>query len=418
MTTTSFRKAADYNARNLQQNYEFILARINVHASLIDEKTKAPMQFPRSVSYPCIEEVYFEDEKDPSKSRMRVMVLITGEKSLWADEQSWFERQNIKEVSSRIKKVEFKNGILVVNSHEKLLLDFLRRSNANKNTKGRNQESAPLFQELDNDLGLAAVIEDENRESKLRDWCNNGPIEEIYAYAKMFNLPADTMSDISLRFNLKNMVKKNPIEFEKGLNRPLLQAKYVIEVAKDKGLITVDPSMGSVKWTNGGIICYANPGQDPEDKLLDTLLVPGEGEKLLFNIKKHLGILSSPDNQPVQRPSDSEVLAAAVKESGKPTELLTPTKTLEELSTGKKKAEEMSYEEFLLACKAKGLMEQKATWTYLYKEGKEVYKANSKEKIKTYLKGEGKDLQLWYLEQLNNVLVIPDELKSTAVVAE
>mgnify|MGYP003678318371 CR=1 FL=1 len=182
---------------------------------------------------------------DPETNTNRKIQYIPGESSIFADEQ----QKDAKAKDS----INFNNGFIMVPHTNPTLKRYLDVCNANSSNQA---------------VGLSLDM----------------PLVQLIGYAKVLRVNTDKTTE-EIRWDMKGLAEKNPVDFISGLNDPRTEMKQVILLADEYGVITLGKA--HVTWDNGNVICAVPIGVEPEDRLLDFAM-EGEGEKVYSEIERRL----------------------------------------------------------------------------------------------------------------------------------
>ena len=268
---------ADYNAKNFNdKKFKFLLKRFNPQPSLQYEKGGSKIHWPLSSTIKLYDTIY-----DTATKKQRTIRYVPGESSIFVDEQSPDDK-----VPKREQYAEFVKGEKTIDGYETTLLDFFMKCDFNGSNPHRNPSKPILFILLDSSSGLKQMMKKDADTHAAKQWCYQGPWDEVAAYAKALSLNLSDEPD-QIRFHMGQLVDRDVEKFTRGMKDPSVKRKFFIQQAVELNYLTVNASNGTVSWTGGGVISTAPAGKDPIDHLVDATFSKA-GEETFKNIMSWL----------------------------------------------------------------------------------------------------------------------------------
>lgn len=256
----------DYTSQNTEgKQFTFRLLKKNTASSILDPKTNMPIQY---VGLYKISNVATIVEKDKNGNQVqRIIRLLPGEPSIYKDLQS-----PDKDVPKKNHSISFINGRKVVDGSDLLMLEFMMKSNQNLTNPNRKKDVLAKFELVDNTVAVSKEIAKDKLISEVTNWCWNGALDEILAYARVLNIPMNQQHD-EIRHNLKVIAMRDPEKFFKDLKNPEMRKKHYVLEALDRGYLVQDPTSNSISWQNNPYepIAVAATGTSPIDVLVRKL---------------------------------------------------------------------------------------------------------------------------------------------------
>lgn len=369
MTTTSKTDAAMGTIFDFQEGefaakkFLFVLTDANVTSSYVDKISKKSVKiFPNSVAHKLEVNVY-----DPKKKRKRIMRLITGESSVWLDEQT-----PDKDAPNRaIEYANFINGIKLVEGTDTQLLEFLMNDDYNESKPNRDTKVNAMYKLVEVGSELAKEIKREMRLTELKTWCFTGKYAEVKAYARALNVNVNRDPD-EVRFRMKQLAEADPTKFIAGMNNAMVLKKHYVLEAIDNSIIRKDDNLNALIWEKeNSILIQAPMGRDPVDFFVDNTTTPNGEEAyktLLQAIKRELASEQEEDEKKEKNPA-------------------APVKTNNTLQTSGLTSDEAT--KYLDAVKEAGVIEQygRSAWAF-DKGGKQQRKFVGRKAVELALKEE------------------------------
>jgi hypothetical protein len=376
-----YQTVSNFASSNWNKRHHFLLNHRNHVPSITqDWGNNLGIHFPVSYAFRLQEDVFFEDPKDKTKSGMRTMRIIDGELSIWLDEQKRWLDKPLSEVP--VKVVYFVKGELFIEDMERQLLEFFNRSA--KNLKNGSVDKA-IFLKVDQEESLKEVMNQETKLFEIQKFCFDGPWEEVMALAQMLHIPTEGRGPAEVRFSL---------------NTPVLKRRYWIKHAVDRNIIGIDPGKRLVYWVGGGPIITYPPDKDGLDYLADQTVGTEDGDRLFHTIKGFVDDADSKANTLASVPQTITKASFPTPEGNKMAITINPAKSASEAALGPKKAEDMSYDEWVIAGTTKGFVEKKAMWLTFFDHAtkEQLFKGTKKVAIAAWLQGPGLE---WYKKSMD-----------------
>ena len=255
----------DYiNGDIANKKFIFRLLKKNGSSSIIDSRNN-PILYVGSFRIPNMSII---NEVDKSgRMSQKTIRYIPGESSIYKDEQS-----PDKDVPKKSHKIEFVNGRKVVDSTDIYLLEFMMKCNQNVTNPKRKTDVHAVFELVDNTIAISKEIAKDKLISEVTNWCWNGDLDEVKAYARVLNVDINQTTD-EIRHNLKVIAMRNPEKFFKELKNPEMRKKHYVLEAIDRNFLLLDPASNTIAWSNNPHmpIAVAASGISPVDVLVRKL---------------------------------------------------------------------------------------------------------------------------------------------------
>ena len=322
----------------------YLLSMRNHQPSYTDKDGQNGLMFPTSYGLRLQDEIF-----DDKKKMMRLIRVVKGETSIYADEQTRYKDTPIKEIP--VERANFLKGELVIDERDAQTVQFLDLCNYNISNEKRRHQSPQIFLKLNVEKALGIAMKEEEQLMDAQTWCFKAPYTEVEDYARFMKLPTNR-SESDTRFMMKEMAKKNPVKFMEGRNSPLLQMGVLVSKAIERGMIIVDPNTNSATWSSGFPICMAPVGSRVEDFIIEDAVRLGTAEKLCVMLREALHVIDHPVNKGVEMPK------GMTEESMKNLTLedIIPESKKVNASVSRENPLQMSREEFMKACKERDLI--------------------------------------------------------------
>ena len=207
---------------------------------------------------------------DEANNTVREMRYCPNEPSIYVDEQS---DNAIKE------SVIFREGRIFVPKNKPNLKKFLDNHPFNVDNGGS------IFKLVDKKADAEAELAKEFKASEAVGMVRDKDINELLPIALYFKVNINTPTS-EIRYNLLNVAKKNPQEFIEAFDSPQVQARSVIQQAKDYQII--DLKADRCFWFDSGTMIVSVPaGQNPMDVMVRYCLTE-KGAPVLGELEQRL----------------------------------------------------------------------------------------------------------------------------------
>lgn len=248
------------------KKFLFRLVKQNAASSIIDSYNR-PQVFPGSYTIPNVA-VINERDKDGNMTQVTIR-YIPGETSIYKHLQS-----NDKDVPKKNIKysIKFVNGRKTVLGSDIFLLEFMMKCNQNITNPDRKKDVHAVFELVDTSIAVSKEIAKDKLISEVTNWCWNGDLNEVKAYARVLNVDLNQQND-EIRHDLKVIAMRDPEKFFKELKNPAMRKKHYVLEAIDRGFLILDAASNSIAWaTNTAApIAVAAIGTSPIDVLVNKL---------------------------------------------------------------------------------------------------------------------------------------------------
>lgn len=207
---------------------------------------------------------------DEDNNTVREMRYCPNEPSIYVDEQS---DNAIKE------SVIFREGRIFVPKNKPNLKKFLDSHPFNVKNGGT------IFKLVDKKGDAEAELAKEFKASEAIGMVRDKDINELLPIALYFKVNINTPTS-EIRYNLLNVAKKNPQEFIEAFDSPQVQARSIIQQAKDYQII--DLKADRCFWFDSGTMIVSVPaGQNPMDVMVRYCLTE-KGAPVLGELEQRL----------------------------------------------------------------------------------------------------------------------------------
>ena len=229
--------------------------------------------YPMDMNIPSVDEIYDDEEG------MRIIKYVAGERTIFEDQ---FQREN-----PRLKDIIFINGMLTVNPRDKMLIEFLERSNFNRDNKNRIKGSTALFYKEDKVAETSERLKFEDLQFDALTALNNMKPSDMASYARASGIDINREYEL-VKWDMKALAKANPQSFLDGIDDPRTATRGIILDAIEQRIIEVNSR--EVNWINGekkSLIIPVPVSTDAIEVLIDFSFEK-DGEEVFELIKKKL----------------------------------------------------------------------------------------------------------------------------------
>ena len=258
--------------------------------------------YPPTEIVPAQSEVLFIPEKldskgqptgegDMDKATNRLIAYLPGMRSIYVDEWSDKEKENLK----KLKSIKFINGFKTISTREKTLLEYLRTAGYNQANNATRIGSTTIYREVSYEDEAKKVVDKDNKMINAQYFVNNNPIDEVRAYAEVLcKTQAEvesvrTAGENTVRYNLKELAKTNPELFISGLTDPAMKNRLFIVRALQRDIIGIDDKETELFWnTNKEVFVQAPSGMSVIHYFADLSSKNDKYGKMVESIKELL----------------------------------------------------------------------------------------------------------------------------------
>jgi len=235
---------------------------------------KGNKKYPTSAFFEAKEVIY-----DPDTNSRREIRYCRNEASIYIEDQAEFSKSEI---------LRFQRGVIVALHTDPALIEYLRKSNLNKNNPNRLTDTKPAFFEVNKKVEAKVSIEDEISSLQAIQLALTAPIEKIIPIAKYLNL--NTNRSISeIRYDLKAKAASNPSGFNKLFDNKEAVLIGEVKMSEEYGIINI--SNNKITWDNGTLITAIPMGKDSYTALIDYLKEEKSFEKFQNTLSTKLNAI-------------------------------------------------------------------------------------------------------------------------------
>jgi len=200
-------------------------------------------------------------EADMENATNRLIAYVPGMRSIFVDEWSDKEKDNLKKLES----IKFTNGFKTVSVREVTLLFYLRTAGYCKSNDSTRISPSVLYREVNYEAEAKKVVDLDNKLINAQYFVNNNPIDEVRAYAEALCKTQGEVEEIrsqgenTVRYKLKDLARTSPELFVSGLSDPIMKNKLFIVRALQKDIIGCDSKDTEMYWTNSNEVFIQAP---------------------------------------------------------------------------------------------------------------------------------------------------------------
>ena len=233
------------------------------------------------VKFPIVHMLKAEDVIfDPEKGINRKIRYIPGESSIFEDEQ--------KEDAMVKSPITFNNGMIMVDYTNPTLKKYLDMCNSNASNPNRIPGSSRVFKGLDFEKDAKEKMEKEIKSMDALRTVFEMPLNKLLGYAQVLGVNTDKSTD-EIRYDMKVLAEKDPVNFINGLDDPKMEIKQTILRGKEAGVL--DWNSQKIMWIQGNqrpVITHIPLGVKPIDCLADMCMTD-KGSGVIDQIKAKMG---------------------------------------------------------------------------------------------------------------------------------
>lgn len=241
------------------------------------EKNDGPVLYPSSVSIPLTDKIW-----DPGHNALVTVGVI---RDVDRDGNITYKKHFVYPVKN-----EGTFTLTGSNSDHIEIYEVLELISLNKTSPYRSEKVHPLFERIDE---VAESKAKSQRRNVLRDSLNaiaNWDMDELRAAGAAYNIPIDLDKDV-IRERLEDIAEKDPVTFYKTIDNEETKTKGLINVAKQRGVISYNAHEHTWTMTGSGELIGAlarTEGLDETTQFAQLLMTGANGAKIKKNIEKIL----------------------------------------------------------------------------------------------------------------------------------
>jgi len=229
--------------------------------------------YPAAIIVPTIDEIYEEyEENGVTKQRNRIIRYIPGEPSIYADEQS-------EDAKYRPEPIVIKDGLLIIDHREVLLIQYLRISNYNSHTLNRMPGTLAIYKEHKAEEAAQTYLEEQKEDLDMKNLIYNLDPYELESYALVLgDQRADSKKTDEIRRDLLVLANQDPKKFKEGMkNANSIRKVHIMKAAK-LGIIVCDNKRNEIRWPDGKMLKQVPLQKDAIDYLVELSFQPAYEE--------------------------------------------------------------------------------------------------------------------------------------------
>ncbi len=287
-----------------------------------DKQTNQVVPFPLSKPIPMIGTVFFTEKGKTYPRRIR---YLENESTIYADEQTaplTGDNQPKKVVANFVK------GRFRVDGRNSTLVKFMFEWDMNETKGSRDLKKTPMFRLVDNSKIAKVAQEKDELEFNVVKWCREADWDKniLPLCTMIFNPEHLVQSPSEIRYQLVQVAKRDPAQFQKMLDDPKTIRTITVKAAIEKGVITIDTSINGLFWTDNASIPL-NVAAQGKDVIADFVAksFSSDGERTYNGIYK----LVNPEPELVAETQQTRVVQPPILKASTETdeELLTLIRT-------------------------------------------------------------------------------------------
>lgn len=228
-------------------------------------------------------DIIFDEEAGYKRS----IRYLPGINTLWVDEQ-----ENLPEnIVNRRPSITFVDGYLYVPSTDKILVEFLTKSNRCMNAENRDGNIPPTYEMMNFEAISKKNIENvkvKHEAMKIALSASDASMAEHIDYLGITRVNAQGIEKDAdeLRVEYVAVAENKPELFLKSYNNPTTKAFHLVKKALDEGKLTENITPGQVHWSETrGLVAVIPAGEKTLDYLVKFCFKDGDGQRFYDRLK-------------------------------------------------------------------------------------------------------------------------------------
>lgn len=228
-------------------------------------------------------DIVFDEEAGYKRS----IRYLPGINTLWVDEQ-----ENLPEnIVNRRPSITFVDGYLYVPSTDRMLVEFLTKSNRCMNAENRDGNIPPTYEMMNFEAISKKNIENVKVKHEAMKIALSASDETMIEHIDYLGLTKINVQGIEkdsdeLRVEYVAAAENKPELFLKSYNNPTTKALHLIKKALDSGKLTENITPGQVHWSETkGLVAVIPAGEKTLDYLVKFCFKDGDGQRFYERLK-------------------------------------------------------------------------------------------------------------------------------------
>jgi hypothetical protein len=191
-------------------------------------------------------------------------------------------------------KILFEAGTLRVPAIKKTFIEFMTKNEMNDGVTNRLSERPPVYTVINNDKRDEDKIKLQEDRMAAMELAFKADTSELIPHAKYLGVAFENEYGLekalnSIRMDYVDKADKDPSQFLKTYNNPIVKAKYYVDLAINRGLLTTGLIKGQAHWgATKGLITSLPIEQDPSEYLANYCF-KDEGKAFYERLKELVG---------------------------------------------------------------------------------------------------------------------------------
>ena len=224
---------------------------------------------------------------DEEAGYKRAIRYLPGINTLWVDEQ-----ENLPEnIANRRPSITFVDGFLYVPSTDRMLIEFLTKSNRCQNAENRDA-NIPATYEMMNFEAISKKniqnVKTKHEAMKVALSASEQSMMEHIDYLGITKINTQGIEKDSdeLRVEYVSIAENRPDLFLKSYNNPTTKAYHLVKTALESGVLTENITPGQVHWSETrGLAAIIPAGEKTIEYLVKFCFKEGEGQRFYERLK-------------------------------------------------------------------------------------------------------------------------------------
>lgn len=226
---------------------------------------------------------------DEEAGYKRAIRYLPGINTLWVEEQ-----ENLPEnIANRRPSITFVDGYLYVPQTDRMLVEFLTKSNRCKNAENRDENIPPTYEMMNFEAISKKNIENvktKHEAMKIALSASDASMMEHIDYLGIttVNVQGIEKDSDEIRVEYVAVAENRPDVFLKSYNNPTTKAFHLVKTALNSGVLTENITPGQVHWSETrSLVAVIPAGETTLDYLVKFCFKEGEGQRFYDRLKSH-----------------------------------------------------------------------------------------------------------------------------------
>lgn len=215
---------------------------------------------------------------------MEKIRLLNGIPTIWSSEQEKSPLVTQYFVSKNTRSLHFQANVCRIPEWDTTALEFARISRCNVDSNTPNKSTKFAFYEYNPEKAAQEALAKEDFEIEMTIKAKDTPPDAMKKHAAYLGIAFTNelglpKTDDALRKDYIRIAKKDPVNFSKSYNSPVVEVSWLIKKALIDSKIDLGRIANTAYFSNGGFICKIPKAEKAVEYLVEFAMLPTEESK-------------------------------------------------------------------------------------------------------------------------------------------